>query len=1179
MFKKVLIANRGEIAIRVIKTLRRMGIASVAVHSDADRFAKPAMMADEAVRLGPAPASESYLNVDAVIAACKATGADAVHPGYGFLSENIGFAERLAAEGIAFIGPRPEHLSAFGLKHTARELAKASGVPLLPGTGLLSSADEALSAAETIGYPVMLKSTAGGGGIGMQLCGDPESLKASFESVQRTARASFGDARVYIERFVAEARHVEVQIFGDGKGKVIALGERDCSLQRRNQKVVEETPAPGLSAETRKRLHKAAIDLGASVSYESAGTVEFIYDPQREEFYFLEVNTRLQVEHPVTEAVFDIDLVEWMIRQAAGEDVLSGTETLQPKGAAIEVRVYAEMPHADFRPSAGLLTEVSFPDDARIDGWVETGTEVTPFYDPMLAKIIVSAEDRPAAIEKLKAALSSTSISGIETNLDYLRAIAGSDLLASGKVATTALRDFSFVPDVIEVLAPGAQSSIQELPGRLGLWHVGVPPSGPMDERSFRHANRLLGNGDMVAALELTVSGPVLKFHTDTVVALAGARMAISVDGAKLPHGEAVTIRAGQILSIGSIDGPGQRAYLAVAGGFAAPVVLGSRATFGLGQFGGNATGTLKTGHVLHLAREAAVGPPKPATEPAELTREWDVGVVYGPHGAPDFFEGDDIETLFSTSYEVHFNSARTGVRLIGPAPKWARSDGGEAGLHPSNLHDNAYAIGAIDFTGDMPIILGPDGPSLGGFVCPAVIARDEQWKMGQFKPGDRIRFHPVSRSEDPIVGPAVRRAKEEAGSPIVGHRDDGPVSVVYRRQGDDNLLVEYGSMTLDIALRLRVHLLMQAVSKARLPGIIDLTPGIRSLQIHYDGTNLTRKRLLGLLAEIEAGLPAAQDVTVPSRIVHLPLSWNDPDAELAMRKYQELVRPNAPWCPSNIEFIRRINGLANEQAVRDVVFDASYLVLGLGDVYLGAPVATPIDPRHRLVTTKYNPARTWTPENAVGIGGAYMCIYGMEGPGGYQLFGRTIQMWNTWRQTPVFAKDKPWLLDFFDQIRFFPVSHQELAEARSAFPHGGYPVRIEEAEFSYAAYEAELQTNAASIGRFKTRQQAAFDAERRRWKEAGLDSFVADEGAGESLDGDIPEGCFGVASAVPGNIWKLLVEPGVPVAAGDTLAIIESMKMEINVTAHAPGRVRDLRAGPGRNVKAGDIIVVLEEC
>ncbi|WP_087000683.1 urea carboxylase [Rhizobium sullae] len=1178
MFKKVLIANRGEIAVRVIRTLKTMGIASVAVYSDADRFTMATRLADEAARLGPAAATESYLNVDAVIAACKATGAEAVHPGYGFLSENIDFAERLAAEGIVFIGPRPEHLSAFGLKHTARELAQRSGVPLLPGSGLLESLEIALTTAETIGYPVMLKSTAGGGGIGMQLCADPASLKTSFESVQRTARASFGDARVYLERFVADARHVEVQIFGDGKGKVVALGERDCSLQRRNQKVVEETPAPGLSPATRARLHKSAVDLGSSVSYASAGTVEFIYDPARGEFYFLEVNTRLQVEHPVTEAVFGIDLVEWMIRQAAGEDVLSGAEALAPKGASIEVRVYAEMPHADFRPSAGLLTEVVFPANPRIDGWIETGTEVTPFYDPMLAKIIVAADDRPAAIAKLQAALAATSITGIETNLDYLRAIAASDLLASGNVATTALPDFAFVPDVIEVLSPGAQSSLQELPGRLGLWHVGVPPSGPMDERSFRHANRLVGNDDTTAALELTVSGPTLRFYTDVVIALGGAHMPMTCDGLRLPHGTGVTIRAGQVLSIGAIDGPGQRAYLAVAGGFAAAVVLGSRATFDLGQFGGNTTGTLKTGHVLHLARQTPVKPPQAANEPADLTREWDVAVLYGPHGAPDFFRQDDIDTLFSTAYEVHFNSARTGVRLIGPAPEWARSDGGEAGLHPSNLHDNAYAVGAIDFTGDMPIILGPDGPSLGGFVCPAVIARDEQWKMGQFKPGDRIRFHALARPDDPVAGPVVHRVSD-VGSAIVGAREEGPVCVVYRRQGDDNLLVEYGPMALDIALRLRVHLLMKAVVEARLPGLIDLTPGIRSLQIHYDGTMLTRKRLLGLLYEIEATLPPAQDVTVPSRIVHLPLSWNDPDTELAMRKYQELVRPNAPWCPSNIEFIRRINGLPDEQAVKDIVFDASYLVLGLGDVYLGAPVATPIDPRHRLVTTKYNPARTWTPENAVGIGGAYMCIYGMEGPGGYQLFGRTIQVWNTWRQTPEFAKGKPWLLNFFDQIRFFPVSHEELTEARAIFPHGGYPVRIEETEFSYGAYEEELHSNAQSIGRFKATQQAAFDAERQSWIDAGLDSFVSDEGTGEGLDGDIPADCFGVASSVPGNIWKLLVEPGASVTAGDTVAIIESMKMEINVTAHANGRVRDLRAGPGRNVKAGDIIVVLENC
>jgi urea carboxylase len=1178
LFKKVLVANRGEIAVRIIRTLRIMGIASVAVYSDADRFAMATLMADEAVHLGSSPATESYLNIDAVIAACKGTGAEAVHPGYGFLSENMAFAQRLAENGIIFIGPQPKHLQAFGLKHTARELAKVSGVPLLPGTDLLENIEQALAAAETITYPVMLKSTAGGGGIGMQLCADTKRLKASFEAVQRTATASFGDARVYIERFVSDARHVEVQIFGDGKGNVIALGERDCSLQRRNQKVLEETPAPHLSTDVRIRLHKAAVELGKSVSYESAGTVEFIYDPLREEFYFLEVNTRLQVEHPVTEAVFGIDLVEWMIRQAAGENVLLNADTLKPQGAAIEARIYAEMPHADFRPSAGLLTEVAFPENARIDRWIETGTEVTPFYDPMLAKVIVTADDRPAAIAKLKQALAQTSISGIETNLGYLRAVAQSDLLASGKVATTALRSFAFTPDIIEVLNPGAQSSIQELPGRLGLWHVGVPPSGPMDERSFIHANRLVGNADTVAALELTVSGPTLKFFADTLVALAGAEMPLVCDGKTLPHNTAVMIRAEQTLRIDAIKDAGQRAYLAVAGGFAAPEIFGSRATFGLGQFGGNATSTLKSGHVLHLARTASPQHNTSATQPAELTHHWNVGVLYGPHGAPDFFQEGDIETLFATDYEVHFNSARTGVRLIGPAPVWARRDGGEAGLHPSNLHDNAYAIGAIDFTGDMPIILGPDGPSLGGFVCPAVIARDEQWKMGQFKPGDKIRFHAVTRPDDPVSMPATQRPSLDIGSPLLATYEQGPVPVVYRRQGDDNLLVEYGAMVLDIALRLRVHLLMQAVVSARLPGVIDLTPGIRSLQIHYDGTTLTRKRLLGLLIEIEKSLGVASDVKVPSRIVRLPLSWDDPDAELAMRKYQELVRPNAPWCPSNIEFIRRINGLPDEQAVRQIVFDASYMVLGLGDVYLGAPVATPTDPRHRLVTTKYNPARTWTPENAVGIGGAYMCIYGMEGPGGYQLFGRTIQVWNTWRQTQVFTKGKPWLLDFFDQIRFFPVSHQELTEARAAFPHGGYPIKIEHTEFSSAAYHKNLATHSTSIAEFKTTQQAAFEAERQRWKEEELDSFTSDEGYDESLAGDIPKGCFGVASSVPGNIWKILVEPGARVTEGDTLAIIESMKMEIAITAHAPGRVRELRAGPGRNVKAGDTIVVLED-
>ncbi len=1208
MFQKVLIANRGEIASRIIRTLRRMGIASVAVASEADRFTRAALDADEAIVIGPSAPKESYLDIDAIIAACLATGAGAVHPGYGFLSENAVFAERLAEAGIRFIGPRPAHLRDFGLKHTARALAEASGVPLLPGSGLLGSSEEALAAAERIGYPVMLKSTAGGGGIGMSLCHDAAELAVRFEAVQRMATSSFGDARVYLERYVALARHVEVQIFGDGKGRVVALGERDCSLQRRNQKVVEETPAPNLSDAIRARLHRAAIALGESVAYESAGTVEFIYDVARDDVSFLEVNTRLQVEHPITEAVYGVDLVEWMIRQAAGELELPAQSSLVPDGAAIEVRLYAENPQADFRPSTGLLTEVSWPEDVRIDGWIETGSEVTPWYDPLLAKVIVHGKDRSKAIGKLADALDAATVQGIETNLDYLRQIARWDVFTSGAVSTAALRSFPFVPRAIEVLAPGAQSSVQDFPGRIGLWNVGVPPSGPMDSRSHRLANRIVGNPEDAAALELTVSGPVLRFHRDALIAVTGADMAPKLDGAPIPAFTPVRVAAGSVLAFGTVNGPGQRSYLAVRGGIDAPLFLGSRSNFSLGRFGGHATGTLRAGDVLKIGDLATHAPaPLGEEERPELTRDWVIGVRSGPHGAPDFFTAGDIEALFSARYEVHFNSSRTGVRLIGPQPDWARADGGEAGLHPSNIHDNAYAIGSIDFTGDMPIILGPDGPSLGGFVCPAVIARDELWKIGQLKPGDGVRFV-EAEGPSPQPSPASGRGgagidgtgpaealtvapsdplslRERAGvrasppaSPILATRETGPVRVVYRRAGDDNLLVEYGSMMLDIALRLRVHLLMEAVTAARIEGIVELTPGIRSLQIHFDGTRLPVARLIAELEAIEAVLPAAEEVSVPSRIVHLPLSWNDPSVQLAMRKYQELVRPDAPWCPSNIEFIRRINGLDGIEDVKRIVFDADYLVLGLGDVYLGAPVATPLDPRHRLVTTKYNPARTWTPENAVGIGGAYLCIYGMEGPGGYQLFGRTIQMWNAWRQTSVFTKGHPWLLRFFDRVRFHEVSEAELAEAREAFPHGRYPIRIEETRFSYADYAASLAANAEGIAAFKARQQAAFEAERADWKARGLDSFVSDEGGRmEGADEAIPEGMQPIAAPMTGNVWKILVEDGAMVEAGQPVVIVESMKMEMEITTPVAGRIAGLRCQVGRTVRAGDVVALIE--
>jgi urea carboxylase len=729
MFRKILIANRGAIACRIQRTLTRLGVASVAVYSEADAHARHVLEADEAYLLGPAPAAQSYLRGDKILDVARSSGAEAIHPGYGFLSENPDFAD--ACGEIAFIGPTGAQMRAFGLKHSARELAEKNGVPLLPGSGLLADPGHAFAEARRIGYPLMLKSTAGGGGIGMRLIRGEDELAEAYAAVDRLARANFKEAGTYLEKFVERARHIEVQIFGDGRGSVIALGERDCSVQRRNQKVIEETPAPGLSATQRRRLWAIAVQLGKAVNYRSAGTVEFVYDVACEAFYFLEVNTRLQVEHGVTEEVTGIDLVEWMVRLAAGDLPSLDSFAVRPRGAAIQARLYAEDPNKNFQPSSGLLTAVRFPPGIRVDSWIDSGSVVPPNYDPMLAKLIASGADREEARERLITALQESEVAGIETNRSYLAQVLATPEFISGCQTTGMLKGFQYRPATIDVLEAGVHSSVQDWPGRQGYWDVGVPPSGPMDAFSMRLANRLLDNDEDAAALECTVAGAGLKFNCDSVIALTGAAMQATLDDVALPLWRAHPVRAGSVLRLGAVRGEGLRCYLAVHKGIQVPSYLGSRSTFTLGQFGGHGGRTLRAGDVLQIIRahpesmlRAAHCAPLPSALRPLLTHTWEIGVLYGPHGAPDFFTDAYIDTFFATAWKVHYNSSRTGVRLIGPMPQWARADGGEAGLHPSNIHDNAYAVGAVDFTGDMPVILGPDGPSLGGFVCPATIVR-----------------------------------------------------------------------------------------------------------------------------------------------------------------------------------------------------------------------------------------------------------------------------------------------------------------------------------------------------------------------------------------------------------------------------------------------------------------------
>ncbi|MCU5787061.1 urea amidolyase [Alcanivorax marinus] len=1201
--KKVLIANRGEIAVRICRTLKSMGIASVAVYSDADRNSQHVAAADEAVALGGQTAAESYLRSDLILQAAKDTGADAVIPGYGFLSENADFAEACAARGVVFVGPTPDQLRRFGLKHEARALAEAAGVPLAPGTGLLKSLDEAKQAASDIGYPVMLKSTAGGGGIGLSRCNDEAELVAAFESVKRLGESFFSDSGVFIERFVARARHIEVQIFGDGQGKVLALGERECSLQRRNQKVVEETPAPNLPQATREKLQDSAVRLGESVHYQSAGTVEYIYDDERDEFYFLEVNTRLQVEHGVTEAVFGVDLVAWMLQLAGGDSVPLDRD-YRPDGHAMEVRIYAEDALKDFQPSPGELTEVFFPNNIRLDGWVDTGTEVSPHYDPMLAKVIVHGADRAAALKNMQDALAATRLSGIATNLDYLRQILRDPAVAEGKVSTRYLESFRYTPTAFEIVDPGTYTTVQDYPGRAGYWDIGVPPSGPMDDYAFRIGNRIVGNHASAAGLEATLVGPSLRFHSDTVMAITGAGCDATLDGEPVALWQPVAVKAGQTLVTGKVTG-GCRTYIAVRNGIDVPDYLGSKSTFVLGRFGGHGGRTLRKGDVLSICQPQLAGCPTPAPEhePAapdaalipDYPQQWEIKVLYGPHGAPDFFTEEAIEEFFSADWQVHYNSNRLGIRLVGPKPSWTRTDGGEAGLHPSNIHDCEYAVGSVNFTGDFPVILTKDGPSLGGFVCPVTIAKAELWKVGQLKPGDSIRFVPMAfdealaleKARDQAIETLQPASAETPSSPKPETRFTSPTMlaeldatdlaprITYRQAGDKYILIEYGDNVLDLDLRFRVHALMENLKGDPVDGILELSPGVRSLQVHYDSRVIHQTDLVNTLLAREAAIGSVADMVVTSRVLHLPLAFEDSATLDAVKRYQETIRGDAPWLPNNVEFIRRINGLDSIERVKEIVYQASYMVLGLGDVYLGAPCAVPVDPRHRLMTSKYNPARTYTAEGTVGIGGVYMCIYGMDSPGGYQLVGRTLPIWNKHLKNRQFKTGEPWLLRFFDQVRYYPVSEEELAGMRDAFREGRLEVEISEEKFSLAEYHRFLDDIEPEMVAFRDNQQAAYRKEVARWRDedAQIESAILGGGGADisEVDGHL------VSAEISGNVWKLLVEEGATVEEGQTLVIVEAMKMEFEITASAAGTVTGLHCRPGAVINAGDPVAVID--
>lgn len=559
-----------------------------------------------------------YLDIAGIIEACRQNDVQAVLPGYGFLSENDEFARQLDQASILLCGPRAETMQAFGLKHEARQLAQRASVPCVPGTGLIHSAAEAQAAATSIGYPVMLKSSAGGGGMGLQICRNVNDLVDGYNTVTSRSQALFGSSAVFMEKFVEKGHHVEIQIFGNGMGDCISFHERECSIQRRNQKVIEEAPSPFVAKTPglRDQLTQAACSLGKLVKYRSAGTVEMLVDDDTTNYYFLECNVRLQVEHPVTEMTHDIDLVALMLWQAemdlAGKGGISSSDLAsmvhEPEGWAIEARLYAENPVLNYAPSPGILQYIDFRPvpGTRVDGWVKTGTTVSSSYDPLLAKLIGSGQNREEARNSLQQLITTSKVMGPATNLELLEQILSDEKYSSGETLTSFLTSstFAYRPIVVEVQSPGLGTNVQAYPGRRGVLH-GIPEAGPLDNLSLRIANLLVGNSETTEGLEITMTGPTLHFHASAIVALVGAEMIMDLDGETAPTWTRLLVKAGSILSIGSIipNAAGMRAYLSFRGGL--PNVaewIGSKASspaIGVGGFQGR---NLLQGDTLALA-------------------------------------------------------------------------------------------------------------------------------------------------------------------------------------------------------------------------------------------------------------------------------------------------------------------------------------------------------------------------------------------------------------------------------------------------------------------------------------------------------------------------------------------------------------------------------------------------
>ncbi|KAK5625944.1 hypothetical protein RRF57_001660 [Xylaria bambusicola] len=1195
---KLLIANRGEIAVRCINVARSLGAASVAIYTISDATSLHVKLADEAVLLA-GDGTSGYLDIDDILRICAECSADAVIPGYGFLSENATFAQRVCDAGLMFVGPAPQSITEMGLKHRAREIAQAAKVPIIPGTGLLSSENEALDAADRLSYPVMLKATGGGGGMGLHTCRSPEEIRRIFQMVQNSGKKLFNNAGVLLEKYYPRSHHIEVQIFGNGS-EIIHFGERECSIQRRYQKVIEECPSPFVEAHPclRQKLTTSAINYASALKYKSAGTVEFLVDDDTADFFFLEMNTRLQVEHGITELCYGVDIVALMLRQADLEkgglnglpsDELRALQKSEPSGSAIEARIYAEDPYRNFGPSPGFFQEVRWPStgDARVDTWIQSGQNVSSHYDPLLAKVMVHAPTRQQAVDKMGRICSSAVVlRGPNTNLDFVEAIIMSKAFAQGRTLTTFLdTDFSYVPCGIDVISGGTHSTIQDFPARQSIGY-GVPKSGPMDSISSRIANLLVRNPVGTEVLEITLVGPELVFTCSAIVAVCGADCSIYLGGEKRRLWSSFFVQAGQTLKIGSATGTGCRMYLAVRGGFPnIPSVFGSKSTTPSLKYGGLQGRTLRTGDFIFLQSPDAihVSLEEGFSLPPHMIpnmRNQEVYALQGPHDSEDIMTEDDRVKLYNTAWKVGYNSSRTGIQLLGPKLDWARGGGGEAGSHPSNYLDYGYpSPGGMNWGGDSSCIFTADSPNFGGLICSSTVISADLWKLGQLKPGDTFRLTPVSLKdavkqlslvdehlsvvEHFAILKSVAPSDQPALRPRITYRQvciKNTIALLYRMNltrsqgGDRFLLIEMGEQSASVSIIARLKVLMEKL-QSQIKAKLLFTPHISSLMIEYNPLEISQADLLNQVNEIEAQITDTLEMIIPCREIRLPL--------LCVQRYIETVRSQAVYLPDNLDYIRRCNGLSSRREVFDMILGAEYMVPAVGFL-CGTPMFYPLSPK-AMTCQKYNPTRTNTPGGTIGFGGSLLAGYSIEQPGGYMMAARSLEMWD------------PWLLNPFDKVKFYEVSIEEYDLLARDYFAGRHKWQVTESTFDVRkTYDSFLEAqNDPDVVDFKRRQSQALE-EQEKIEAALYSEWIAANAAVEKVvNHNVP-----ISSPMAANVWKMEVQVGDIIVPGQVVAVLEAMKMEINVIApkEARGQVHAILKRAGSIVDAGDILVLVKE-